>query len=52
MAWSNSKLFTATVTDLMNNTTAVDANSDTFKIALYTGAANLGPTTAAYTTSG
>lgn len=29
-----------------------DFNTDTFKIALYTGAANLGPTTAAYTTSG
>ena len=26
-------------------------NTDTFKIALYTGAANLGPTTAAYTTT-
>jgi hypothetical protein len=38
MAWTNSKLFTATVTDLMNNTTAVDANSDTFKIALFTNA--------------
>ena len=38
MAWSASKLFTATVTDLMNNTTAVDANSDTFKIALFTNA--------------
>jgi len=27
-------------------------NTDTFKIALYTGAANLGPTTLVYTTSG
>lgn len=27
-------------------------STDTFKIALYTGAANLGPTTLAYTTSG
>jgi len=38
MAWTNSKLFTATVTDLMNNTTAVDANSDTFRVALFTNA--------------
>ena len=29
-----------------------DFTVDTFKIALYTGAANLGPTTAAYTTTG
>lgn len=28
-----------------------DFNTDTFKIALYTGAANLGPTTLAYTTT-
>lgn len=28
-----------------------DFNTDTFKIALYTGGASLGPTTAAYTTS-
>ena len=27
-------------------------STDTFKIALYTGAANLGPTTLAYTTAG
>lgn len=28
MAWSNSKVFAATLTDLMNNTTAVDLNTD------------------------
>lgn len=35
MAWSASKIFTATVTDLYNNTTAMDANSDTHKAALF-----------------
>lgn len=35
MAWSNSKIFSAFITDLMNNTTAMDANSDTLKIALF-----------------
>lgn len=28
MAWSNSKIFVATITDLMNNTTAIDLNTD------------------------
>jgi hypothetical protein len=35
MAWSNSKIFSAFVTDVMNNTTAMDLNADTFKAALY-----------------
>lgn len=35
MAWSNSKIFMATIEDLMENTTAVDLNSDTFKVALF-----------------
>jgi hypothetical protein len=35
MAWTASKIFTATLTDLLNNTTAIDANADTFKCALY-----------------
>lgn len=35
MAWSNSKIFMATIEDLMENTTAVDLNSDTFKAALF-----------------
>ncbi len=35
MAWSNSKIFTAWVTDIANNTTAMDNNSDTSKAALY-----------------
>ncbi len=35
MAWSNSKIFSATITDVMENTTALDANADTFKAALF-----------------
>jgi hypothetical protein len=35
MAWSASKIFMATIEDLMENTTAVDLNSDTFKVALF-----------------
>ena len=32
---TSSKIFTATITDVMNNTTAFDCNSDTFKAAIY-----------------
>jgi hypothetical protein len=36
MAWSASKIFAATITDLMNNTTAIDLNTDaSIKAALY-----------------
>jgi len=35
MAWSNSKIFSAFVTDVLNNTTAMDMNSDTINVALY-----------------
>lgn len=35
MAWSNSKIFSAFVTDALNNTAALDLNADTFKAALY-----------------
>jgi hypothetical protein len=35
MAWSASKIFSAYVTDVLNNTTAMDANSDSIKAALY-----------------
>lgn len=35
MAWSNSKIFTTFITDVLNNTTAMDLNADTFKAALY-----------------
>ena len=35
MAWSNSKIFMAFLEDVFENTTAMDLNSDTFKVALY-----------------
>ena len=35
MAWSNSKIFSAFVTDSFNRTNAFDLNADTFKAALY-----------------
>jgi hypothetical protein len=36
MAWSNSKIFRQYVADCLNNTTAMDLNSDSFKAAVYT----------------
>jgi hypothetical protein len=35
MAWSNSKIFRAFLGDVLGNTTAMDLNSDSFKVALY-----------------
>jgi hypothetical protein len=35
MAWTTSKIFMALVEDTLENTTAMDLNSDTFKVALY-----------------
>lgn len=35
MAWSNSKIFSAFITDALNGTAAFDLNSDTIKVALY-----------------
>lgn len=35
MAWSASKIFMAFIEDVLENTTAMDLNSDTFKAALY-----------------
>lgn len=35
MAWTNSKIFMALIEDTLENTTAMDLNSDTFKAALY-----------------
>lgn len=35
MAWSNSKVFSAFWTDKANQTTLMDLNSDTFKVALF-----------------
>ena len=35
MAWSNSKIFMATIEDVLENTTELDLNSNTFKAALF-----------------
>jgi hypothetical protein len=35
MAWTNSKIFSAMVTDALNNTAALDLNSDTITVALF-----------------
>lgn len=35
MAWSNSKIFMAYIEDVFENTAALDADSDTFKAALF-----------------
>jgi hypothetical protein len=35
MAWTNSKIFRQTLADILGNTTAMDLNSDSFKVALY-----------------
>lgn len=35
MTWSNSKIFMAMITDALNNTAALDLNSDTLKVSLY-----------------
>jgi hypothetical protein len=35
MAWSGSGLFTSTMRDILDATTAMDLNTDTFKIALF-----------------
>lgn len=35
MAWSNSKIFSSYITDIINNTTAMDGNTDTWNVAVY-----------------
>jgi hypothetical protein len=35
MAWADSRAFVATIEDILENTTAIDKNADTFKAALY-----------------
>ena len=35
MAWSASKIFVSTIEDMLENTTALDLNSDTFNVALF-----------------
>ena len=35
MAWSASKIFVSTIEDMLENTTALDLNADTFNVALF-----------------
>lgn len=35
MAWSASKIFVSTIEDMLENTTAMDLNTDSFKVALF-----------------
>lgn len=35
MAWAGSGIFTQTIIDILDNTTAIDLNGDTFYVALY-----------------
>lgn len=35
MAWSNSKIFAATISDILDGTAAIDLDTDTLKAALY-----------------
>lgn len=52
MAWSTSKVFAATMTDLMNNTTAIDLNTDaSIKAALFTDAITPSATVASASTA-
>ena len=51
MAWSNSKIFSAFVTDALNNTAALDLNSDTFKVALFDNTITPGQTAASASTA-
>lgn len=51
MAWTNSKIFVATLEDILENTTAIDANSDTFKAALFNDSITPSQTVAASATA-
>lgn len=47
MAWSNSKIFSAFITDSLNRTNAFDLNSDSIKAALYSNTGTPDQTVAA-----
>lgn len=51
MAWSNSKVFMATIEDIFENTCAMDLNSDTFKAALYNNSITPSQTVASASTA-
>ncbi len=39
MAWTNSNIFSSYITDVLNNTTAMDLNADTIEVALFNNSA-------------
>lgn len=51
MAWTNSKIFSAFITDALNRTNAFDLNADTFKAALYDNSITPDQTVAAASTA-
>jgi hypothetical protein len=51
MAWSNSKIFSATITDMVNNTSALDGNADSFKAALFDNSVTPSQTVASASTA-
>lgn len=51
MAWTDSKIFPATITDVINNTTAIDGNADTFNAALFDGTVTPSQTVASASTA-
>lgn len=51
MAWSNSKVFMATIEDIFENTCAMDLNSDTFKVALFNNSITPSQTAASASTA-
>lgn len=51
MAWTNSKLFMATIENLFENTTAMDADTDTHKAALFDNSITPSQTVAAASTA-
>lgn len=51
MAWSNSKVFMATIEDIFENTCAMDLDSDTFKVALFNNSITPSQTAASASTA-
>lgn len=51
MAWSNSKVFMATIEDILENTCAMDLDSDTFKVALFNNSITPSQTVASASTA-
>jgi hypothetical protein len=51
LAWSNSKIFMATVSDALNNTAAIDLDGDTLTVALFDNSITPSQTVAAASTA-